>query len=175
MSTIPLNLMLNRSAIERITGISARRIVSFELQFDDLIIVEVKPNRVEPAPKIKVLTLAQVEAAFHEYRREAARSLILLSSRTNGRGTIIHQVEGQGGDVYLVEESEMHLACTCEDWHLHQTLCKHGWNVLQTLQCESLAELRRLRRKTAKPVPVAEMPINAGRPAPKFIRGVSID
>jgi hypothetical protein len=176
MTTIPLSLILNRSAIERLTGVPARKITSFELQFDDLVIVTVKPSRLEPAPKPIILELAQLENQFHEFRRDGGRSLVLLTSRTTGRGTIVHQVEGQGADVYLVEESKTHLACTCEDWHQHATVCKHGWCVLHTLQCDSLLELWQLRSQPEPaPVPVAEMRSSFGREKPKFFRGVSID
>lgn len=169
MSTIPLQLVLNRSAIERVTGVPARRIARFELQFDDLIIIEVKPSRAEPAPKIKVIRLAQLEAEFHNYRSEAGRSLVLLSSRSQG-STTLYQVEGHGGDLYQVAERSGHLSCPCADYKEHQTICKHGWTVLHTLGYGSLAELPQ-----RQPVPVAEMPVNAGRERPTTFRGKPID
>jgi hypothetical protein len=171
MSTLPLSLVLTRAAISRITGVLPRYITSFELEFDDLICVRIKPTRANMKPKPIILSLAQLEAEFHRFRSDGARSLVCMSSRTTSRGTIVHQVEGQGADVYLVEESETHLACVCEDWHLHATVCKHGWAILQTFKCESLTELRQLRRKPAE----VTNTIAFGRPKPTMFKGVSID
>jgi hypothetical protein len=170
MSNLPLSLVLTRATISRITGVLPRYITSFELEFDDLICVRIKPTRQNMKPKPIILNLAQMEAEFHAFRQAGGRSLVCLSSRTNGRGTIIHQVEGQGADVYLVEESELHLACVCEDWHLHATVCKHGWCVLHSLNCSSLLELRQLRKKTAEP-----NPIQFSRSRGKTFKGICIE
>jgi hypothetical protein len=171
MSTLPLSMVLTRAAISRITGVLPRYITSFELEFDDLICVRIKPTRANPQPKPIILNLMQMETEFHRFRQEGGRSLVCMSSRTTGRGTIIHHVEGQGADVYLVEESDTHLACECEDWHQHTTLCKHGWSVLQKFNCRSLLELWQLRKQATKPEPA----IQFSRPAPKLFGGVPID
>lgn len=176
MFTIPQSLVLNRAAIQRITGIPARRIESFEIEFDDLVCVWIKPSRTDKSPKPVHVSMAELEEEFHRFRRESSKSLVVLSSRPSlaTKGAMIHRVEGHGGDVYLVEESSQHLACNCEDWHQHTTVCKHGWAVLNAYGASSLFELRRDRSETEHEA-MAAIARRYSRPAPKTFKGVAID
>jgi hypothetical protein len=172
MSTIPIKLLVNRSAIERITGVPARRIVSFELQFDDLVIVTVKPSRAEPAPRIKVINMAQLEADFESHRHQAGAELVLLNTIARSNSTV-YFVEGNSGNVYQITDRLGSLECECMDWREHQTVCKHGWAVLHSLGHDSLEAWIKSRPVAVQPI--EKMPVNAGRVAPTYFRGKSID
>ena len=172
MSTIPVNLLVNRSAIERITGVAARRIVSFELQFDDLVIVTIKPTRAEPVTRIHVINMAQLEADFENHRRQAGAELVLLNTIARSNSTV-YFVEGNSGNVYQITDRLGSLECECMDWREHQTVCKHGWAVLHSLGHDSLEAWIKSRRVAL--LPVEKMPVNAGRVAPTYFKGKSID
>lgn len=178
---IPMSLIVNRSNVERISDIPARKIQKLLISdCGEFVCVFIKPTKSQPEPEPQVVLMSALEQEFHDYRKRSAEGLIVLYTTQKPYG-LCHYVEGQSGTEYTVIECPQLLRCNCEDWQQHETLCKHGWAVLHSLGCSSLLELWALRkreREAAQAQPIAQR-IDAAsqrsRPRPTTIRGVSID
>lgn len=172
MINLPLSLVVNRAAIARVTGLKPTQIKEIERAGDRVHVTVKRPRK--DAERI-TLTLKLLEAAFHQFRKEGGRTLVVLASRQQRDGRVIHVVEGSKAVEYLVEEDHSRLSCTCEDFQAHETLCKHGWAVLWALgvaeTAEPLNELVRLRQQQRD---IRNTPV-VSRPRPQQVRGVSID
>jgi hypothetical protein len=179
MNTIPLSLLVNRAAIARVACIEPRRILEFGQEFDGLVVARIKPTKADPRGAL-VYSMEQMIAEFHRFRRENSRSLVVMGAPVRTMLGLRHRVEGAGADIYFVEERAGRLNCNCEDYHQHETLCKHGWAVLNSLGCNSLLELQAMRQKEAKAArissewPGAVAPL-ASRSKPKTYKGVAIE
>jgi len=170
MSNLPLSLIANRANVARVTGLKPQHVKEINVVGDRAHILIKRPRK---EPEQITLKLDLLEAAFHQFRKASGRSLVVLASAVQRDGHVIHTIEGAQGIDYRIEEDHARLTCTCEDFQMHETLCKHGWAVLWALgvaehpqPLNALVKLRQQQRDEAPPAPL---------PRPKKVRGLSID
>jgi SWIM zinc finger len=155
------NLFVNASAAKRILGLPASRKIEFRYVGDRTVIVwektlgEVSLDREE------------FEQHFVEFRRQGAKECIATPHRKT-QDAEIFQVTGTNGTPYYVECNSEAIACTCEDWQVHESICKHGWAVLSLLGLSDFEGYVQARSKIVPFVPEYH------RPA-EMLRGISID
>jgi hypothetical protein len=172
MSNLPLSLIANRANVARVTGLKPQHVKEIQVKGDRASVLIKRPRQ---EPELITLKLELLEAAFHVFRKEGGRSLVVLASQQQPDGRVLHLVEGTLATNYYVEENHSRLTCTCEDFQTHETLCKHGWAVLWMLGIaehpQPLAELVHLRQRERDIHSAAVAP----RPRAKQVRGLSID
>ena len=133
INQIPHNLIFNKSAIARILGIPPSQITEWEERGNRLINISLKGNAIKRLGCTCTLTAKQLEDEFHRYRMEAGAELEAFHAGESRYGDR-WDVRSSRGDIYQVEIVDGHYRCICEDWHQHQTRCKHGWAVHFSLE-----------------------------------------
>ena len=131
--SLPRNLVYSKAAAARILGVSVGRIVEIRV-YDRAVWTLIKGRRPQFMSKRKF------EKEFIDFRREAGKLLNVLGMSRSRFGTV-WTVEGRG-DCYQVELNGDRLNCNCEDFHQHEEVCKHGWAVLHSRECNTIAELK---------------------------------
>lgn len=154
---------VNASAAKRILGLPQSRKIEISVEATAIRI----SYRDRQSAKTATLTPDQFAAEFERSRRESAKECIATPHKRGPWGELF-KVVGSAGEVYYVEASDRALACTCEDWHQHESICKHGYAVLALVGCTSL-EAYQQARAIAFPRPVH----STNRPAQ--IKGISVE
>jgi hypothetical protein len=134
-SHIPDGLVFNKSAIARVLGRKPYEIVGFQ-RTNDQVLVSLKNNQ------SAIIPATDLQEEFHRFRKEAGSELEAFLVGDTHYGTL-YTVIGSKGDPYPVEQVGESYRCVCEDWHQHQSRCKHGWaayflsETLKPLTCEA--------------------------------------
>ncbi len=137
------HLYINAAAAKRILGLPASRKIEFLDVRNDRLTVQWKDR--EGLHQV-VLVNAQFEAEFQRVRREGAKECLARPLDRSKFGER-YEVTGTQGDLYFVETSDRAIACTCQDWFQHETICKHGYAVLSLLGLATFEQLQVARRK----------------------------
>lgn len=132
---------INASAAKRILGLPQSRKIEFAYIGSECIVIKDVKSGAEYS-----VTRAQFAAEFSRYRQEGAKECIATPHKRGGWGEM-YAVVGTRGDVYYVEASDRALSCTCEDWHQHESICKHGHAVLNLLGLSSFEQYQQARAK----------------------------
>lgn len=124
---LPHHLVFNQAAIARILRVPPRQINNWQCNLSNEVLVSLKDGG------SAILKPAQMEEEFHRYRMKSGSDLEAYHAGQGYYGDR-WDVRGSKGDIYQVEIVGDHYRCTCEDWHQHQTRCKHGWAVHFTIE-----------------------------------------
>lgn len=154
-------LHINASAAKRILGLPQSRKISFIHIGQAAIVVQDLKTLQE-----HTITRAMFEQEFIRYRQEGAKECIATPHKRGPWGEMF-AVVGTRGETYYVEASDRALSCTCEDWHQHEEICKHGYAVLNLVGASTLETYLQARKKVTF--------IPEYRRRPESIRGVSIE
>lgn len=124
---LPYNLVFNKSAIARLLRVPPSTIADFAV-LDSITNVFLKAAPGSSRGTVATVKNSGLEHEFHRFRMDAGAD---LEAHLVGDGHFGERwdVPGSKGDTYKVEVAENEYRCTCEDWHQHQTKCKHGWAV----------------------------------------------
>jgi hypothetical protein len=111
---IPESLLINKSAISRITSIPVNQIIQIKTsRINGKVVVLLKDGEV-------VLTIKELKDEFHRYRREAGSKLKARRISEN-----LWNVND-----YRIEVLGKRYKCECKDHQNHGNYCKHIWAVI---------------------------------------------
>lgn len=119
------HLFVNAAAAKRILDIPASKKIEIAATNDGATVTYTDKQ----GTHTRDISRAEFEYEFERVRREGAKECI---ARLVGRDRYgdRFEVTGATGDLYFVEVNSEAIACSCEDWHQHQSVCKHGYAVL---------------------------------------------
>jgi len=129
---LPRALVITRSEIARVLRCIPSHITAIEDR-NSHVVVTLKRDAAARLGSTCTITLDRLETEFHRYRMESGADLEAYHAGDGHFGDR-WDVRGSNGDLYQVEIVGDHFRCNCEDWHQHQTRCKHGWAVHFTIE-----------------------------------------
>lgn len=127
------HLFCNAAAAKRILGLPASRKITIAATNEGATVTYADRKGEHTA----TITRCQFEYEFERVRREGAWECIARPVASTRYGDK-YEVTGAKGDLYFVEVNSEAIACSCEDWHQHETICKHGYAVLSLYSIANL-------------------------------------
>lgn len=130
---IPESLLINKSAISRITSIPVNQII----QIKNSSRINGKVKVVLKDGKEIILTIKELKDEFHRYRMNGAK---LLEARPISKN--LWNVKGKTNTYRVEVLGSNRYRCECKDHQNHGNYCKHIWAVIlkqeaqENLTCE---------------------------------------